>query len=118
MTWTVHTKGNAGERSFEIAVVRQELIDMAATLKDKRRPQDINSQSEANDWSSAWNAHATLGYGWFGRDKLLISHNGGPCSWPVTQQVWDKLIRVAQEVADELNADGIGMGLNGPSDRS
>lgn len=83
MTWTVHTHGGAEEDSFEIAVVRRELIDRAER--------------------GEWNAYAMLGYGWFGKDKLLISHNGGPCSWGVTQQVWDKLIRVAQEVADELN---------------
>lgn len=73
MTWVAHTKGGPNLKGFEIAVLRES------------------------------NEHGRVSYGWFGPDKLLISHNGGPCTWPVTQQVWDKLVRVAQEVADELN---------------
>lgn len=73
--WIVEVKGGAGERNFEIAVVRND--------------NDLGRRS----------------YGWFNENKLLISHNGGPCHWPVTANVWDKLMRVAHEVADELNAE-------------
>jgi hypothetical protein len=73
-TWEVCIKGAAGQKSFEIAVLRSD------------------------------NEHGKRSYGWFGREKLLISHNGGPCEWPVTQSVWDKLVKVAHEIAAELNA--------------
>jgi hypothetical protein len=73
--WIVDIKGYAGCPGFEISVLR-----------------------ESND-------HGQLSYGWFGDDKLLISHNGGPCRWPVTGKTWDKLVAVAHEVADELNAE-------------
>ncbi len=73
--WEVDIKGGAGQKCFEISVLRSDY------------------------------ALGKRSYGWFYDDrKLLISHNGGPCSWPVTQSVWDRLVRVAHEVADELNA--------------
>ncbi len=50
------------------------------------------------------NRHGIASYGWFDAQKLLVTHNGGPCSWPLTEQVWNKVIQVAHEVADELNA--------------
>lgn len=71
--WIVNTKGGANKQHFEISVVH---VD---------------------------NEHGQRSYGWFDDHKLLISHNGGPCQWPVTQQVWDKLVQVANEVATELN---------------
>ena len=72
--WIVHTKGIANNDTFEISVLRQD------------------------------NEHGIASYGWFDENKLLISHNGGPCHWPIIPLVWDKLIRIAIEVADELNA--------------
>lgn len=71
--WKVHVFGAAESSSFEISVVRTS------------------------------NTHGQRSYGWFGEAKLLISHNGGPCMWPVTKAVWTRLLRVAQETADELN---------------
>lgn len=73
--WEVHTKGFAGNDSFEISVLRTS------------------------------NTHDKRSYGWFGKDKLLISHSGGPCTWPVTSMVWDKLLDLADEVAAELNKE-------------
>lgn len=72
--WVVDIKGAASDESFEISVLRDS------------------------------NSHGKRSYGWFGKDKLLISHNGGPCHWPVIPQVWDRLVRVAHEVASDLNA--------------
>ena len=72
--WEVHTKGAADEEGFEIVVIRAD------------------------------NEHGKRSYGWIDENKLLISHNGGPCRWPVISTVWDRLLKVAQEVADELNA--------------
>jgi hypothetical protein len=73
--WVVDVKGSWDNPSFEISVLRDD------------------------------NAHGKRSYGWFGENKLLISHDGGPCRDPVTKKVWDKLIRVAHEVADEMNAE-------------
>lgn len=71
--WIVKIFGGPNKKSFEISVVRKE------------------------------NKHGQNSYGWFDKDKLLISHNGGPCDWPVIPLVWDKLVQVAEEVAKELN---------------
>jgi len=72
--WIVNVKGGAGLPSFEISVVRSD------------------------------NSHGQLSYGWFDEKKLLISRNGGPCKWPVTQFVWDRLLVVAEQTAAHMNA--------------
>jgi hypothetical protein len=74
MKWQVLIHGGPESRSFEISVVNTEAIDRAQRQ-----------------------------FGWFDHNKLLITHNGGPCSWPLIKQVWDKQVRLAQEVADDLN---------------
>ena len=71
--WKVNVFGKANSDSFEISVIRD-------TYK-----------------------HGMRSYGWFCKDKLLITHNGGPCHWALTKQVWKKMLVLAQEVADELN---------------
>ena len=71
--WVVNTKGGPDKSSFEISVVRTD------------------------------NEHGISSYGWFDEDKLLISHNGGPCQWPVTPRVWEGLVELATAVASELN---------------
>jgi hypothetical protein len=71
--WIVDIKGMAGSRSFEISVLRED------------------------------NQLGIKSYGWFGSDKLLITHNGGPCQWPLDKIVWSKAVKLAHEVADELN---------------
>ena len=75
MKWVVAAKGGPDERYFEISVLR-----------------DDNSLGKES-------------YGWFGSNKLLITHNGGPCEWPLTKRVWDKCLKVAEEIAAELNLD-------------
>lgn len=74
MKWQVQIHGGPESRSFEISVVNTQAIE-----------------------------RHHKGYGWFDNNKLLITHNGGPCSWPLTKQVWDKQVELAQVVADELN---------------
>ena len=71
--WVVDIKGKAESRSFEITVLRDD------------------------------NEHGKRSYGWIDENKLLISHNGGPCQWGLTPIVWDKMVKLAQETADELN---------------
>ena len=71
--WIVHTKGGPNKSSFEISVIRAD------------------------------NEHGFRSYGWFDQNKLLICHNGGPCSWPVTSRIWEGLVKLATTVADELN---------------
>lgn len=71
--WIVAVRGEAESPSFEISVLRSD------------------------------NELGLRSYGWFNESKLLITHNGGPCSWPLTQKVWDKQLEVAYSVAEELN---------------
>ena len=74
-TWVAHSKGDWGQEYFEIYVIRQN------------------------------NSHGFKSYGWFDPDiKRLITHNGGPCNWPIdNQHTWDLLIQVARTVANKLN---------------
>ncbi len=51
------------------------------------------------------NEHGILSYGWFDDNKLLISHNGGPCPWSVTSRIWNGLMELASVVASELNME-------------
>jgi len=73
--WEICVKGKKGSKAFEISVVRKN------------------------------NIHGHRSYGWFNDAKLLISHNGGPCTWPLTERVWDKMIVLAKEVVRELNEE-------------
>lgn len=81
MTWIVNTKGGPDQESWEIAVVR------------------------ADD------AHGQASYGWFGETKIPIGSSGGPCRTPVPSMVWNRLVRVAEEVAAELNAPSHALGI-------
>jgi len=49
--------------------------------------------------------HGHESWGWFSDTKLLISHDGN-CSG-LTEKVWDKMVKLAHEVADELNATNV-----------
>jgi len=71
--WVVNVFGKAGSKSFEISVVRSD------------------------------NEHGMKSFGWFDGRKLLITHNGGPCDWPLTTYVWDEQIRVAGLICKRLN---------------
>lgn len=71
--WKVHTKGESNKIPWEICVIKES------------------------------NSRGYKSFGWFNERKILIAHNGGPCSDTVSEFIWNKLVRVAQEVADELN---------------
>jgi len=75
--WEVQVKGKRCSRSWEISVIR---ID---------------------------NKHGHDSWGWFDKTKLLVSHNGGPCNWPICGFVWDQQIRIATELCAFLNAGGV-----------
>ena len=47
-----------------------------------------------------------ISWGWFDERKLLISHNGGPCHWPIVPIVWERMVALAHEVRDHLNSGG------------
>lgn len=49
------------------------------------------------------NRHGRQSYGGFGEHKLLISQGGSGESLPVV--IWDKLVKLAYETAEELNRD-------------
>lgn len=72
--WKLQIKGKRCSSSWEISVVRED------------------------------NEHGQTSWGWFGAGKLLISHNGGPCSWPVVGYVFDQQIKIAEEVVRRLNS--------------
>lgn len=74
--WIVNVFGKAGADSWEISVVKS---------KYKRGRES---------------------YGWFGRDKILIGHNGGPCRDAVRSDVWCGLILLAFEICERLNSGG------------
>jgi hypothetical protein len=46
--------------------------------------------------------HAHKSYGWWGTDKVLISQSGSSREG-LNSRVWHKLMRVAEETANELN---------------
>lgn len=72
--WKVQVKGERCGDSWEISVVREN------------------------------NKHGQRSWGWFDEHKLLVSHNGGPCHWPLLPFVWDQQIAVANELCRQLNA--------------
>lgn len=74
--WKVQIKGRRGSGSWEMSVVRKD------------------------------NKHGQESWGWLGKDKLLISHNGGPCHDKICGYVWDANVEIAHEVCRRLNAGG------------
>jgi hypothetical protein len=71
--WIVVVKGNRERGGFEISIVREN------------------------------NEHGRKSYGWFGADKLLVTHSGAGCVH-MTRQIWDWQVAIANEVAEKLNA--------------
>ena len=72
--WMMQVKGERCSSSWEISVVRED------------------------------NEHGQISWGWFDDTKILISHNGGPCKWPIPGFVFDQQIKIAEEVTRRLNA--------------
>ena len=72
--WKKQVKGKRGSDSWEISDVRED------------------------------NEHGQLSWGWFDENKILISHNGNPCDWPMAGYVFDQQLVIADEVARRLNA--------------
>lgn len=84
--WVAHHKGGPG-RVFEVAVVRED------------------------------NVHGFASYGWFLDDeKLYIAGSGGPCNYKVSHFVWGRLLALAEEYADRLNATCPKCGGTGAAD--
>lgn len=71
--WVAQVKGNPYGNSWEISVVRSD------------------------------NEHGQLSWGWFDENKLLISHNGGPCRWPLAPGLAPLIVEVAHRYAEMLN---------------
>ena len=82
-SWKVQVFGKPCSPSWEISVVRSD------------------------------NEHGQKSWGWFDERKLLVSHNGGPCRWPVIPFVWDRQMQIARELCEALNAGQVTP--NGPS---
>ena len=52
-------------------------------------------------------SHGHASWGWFNERKLLVSHNGGPCSWPIVEFVWDEQIKIANALCNKLNNEDL-----------
>lgn len=51
------------------------------------------------------NKHGRESYGWFDKNKLLISETNWGTNHPKYKQIWKKLLKVAEEIAAELNGE-------------
>lgn len=51
------------------------------------------------------NSRGKVSYGWFGRDKKLISHDGGPCAVRVHKDVWREMLKMADRIANKWNTE-------------
>ena len=71
--WEVNTKGGPNSSHFEISVIREDY------------------------------KHGHSSYGWFDDNKLLVSHNGGPCMDAVTRRIWNGLVDLAEQTAIDMN---------------
>lgn len=71
--WIAQVKGDPYGVSWEISVVRSD------------------------------NEHGQKSWGWFDDRKLLISHNGGPCQWPLAPGLGPMMIKIAELFAESLN---------------
>ena len=74
--WLVQVRGNVNGGAWEISVVRED------------------------------NAHGRASWGWFDDRKLLVSHNGGPCSWPLAPGLGPVMVEIAHKLCDHLNNGG------------
>ena len=52
------------------------------------------------------NEHGQKSWGWFDDRKLLVSHNGGPCDWPMAPGVGPIMVEIANRLRDYLNDGG------------
>ncbi len=71
--WLVDVKGDVNSESWEVAIVRED------------------------------NVHGRRSWGWFDQNKLLVSHNGGPCHWPLAPGLGPTMNEVAEKYCDALN---------------
>lgn len=74
--WLSQVKGDPNGTSWEISVVRKD------------------------------NAHGQASWGWFDERKLLVSHNGGPCHWPLAPGLGPVMVEIADRLRDYLNQGG------------
>jgi hypothetical protein len=73
--WLVKVFGGPKRGSFEISVVRKS------------------------------NKFGRESYGWFSKNKLVVSQSGSFNSLKTHPIIWNKLIKAARETADELNRE-------------
>ena len=71
--WETQSKGDPNGNSWEISVIRSDY------------------------------EHGHQSWGWFDKNKLLISHNGGPCSWPLAPGLGPLMEELAKRYCDMLN---------------
>lgn len=64
---------------------------------------DVNGEAWEISVVRSDNEHGQKSWGWFDDRKVLISHNGGPCSWPLAKGLGPLLVKVAEKYAELLN---------------
>lgn len=74
--WIVQVLGDVNGTHWEISVVRED------------------------------NSHGRRSWGWFDDRKLLVSHNGGPCQWPLAPGLGPVMVELANRLCDFLNGGG------------
>lgn len=76
-------------------------------MKNPQWKVQIKGERCSNYWEiSVVRADNELGkrsWGWFNDKKLLVSHNGGPCHWPICGFVWDRQVAIAEDLCAQLN---------------
>lgn len=81
--WIPQVFGNPDGESWEISVIRED------------------------------NEHGRRSWGWFDQDKLNISHNGGPCRWPLGPGLGKFMVELASKYAEYLNErESLGLEIN------
>lgn len=74
--WLAQTLGDPNGKLWEISVVRED--------------NDLGRRS----------------LGWFNDQKLLISHSGSPCRWPLAPGLGPIMVEIANRYCDFLNRGG------------
>ena len=73
--WVVDVKGKPDGDTWEIAVIRES------------------------------DSFGLQSWGWFSKDKLLVSHSGGPWNWPLAPGLGSVMVQIAKDYAAKLNAE-------------
>lgn len=76
-------------------------------MSDKKWKVQVFGERDSISWEISVvyvdDGQVQTSWGWFNSEKLLISHNGGPCRWKIPGYAFDQQLIIAEEVARRLN---------------